>query len=242
MSPPSYPLGETTQVTPPVAPGPAKTLLQVLWALLKCCLYQRLRVVLKRDSPPFLDYPPCYKVVVICIKFPPLPGLVAETFKELFVFYNAGTVGDSSSREARHGPIYMVHCCTVEISSFEIKRSKEAPNALAPVPSIVALETLAGSNSANLRLCFEWSNHPLKDSRRPIHVIICKDGEIRFDKFYPDCQLLSFIWVSYCFNLEPGRSGIYFLKPPFYLLVVDLDGHQYDFLWTICNDRSDCLC
>ena len=167
MSPPCYPLGETTQVAPPVAPGPAKTLLQVLWARLESCLYQHLRVVLERDSLPFLEYPACHKVVVIWIKFPPLPGLVAEIVKELFVFYNAGTVGDGSSRDARHSPICM-HCCSVEVSSLKIKHSK--PNALERAHPIVALETLAGSNSANLRLCFEWSNNPLEDSRRPHHL------------------------------------------------------------------------
>lgn len=72
----------------------------------------------------------------------------------------------------------MAGCCTIEVSSFEVERTKEVVDALREGGVLSTTKSLACHHSSNFRI-FHRSQNVVESLARPVDVVICEDSDRR---------------------------------------------------------------
>jgi hypothetical protein len=133
------------EITSPIAAYPTKALTKILWAVFQSSLYFCLLVVLHFNLPAVRVHPSSDEVIVIRIKLASAPLFMCKAVREVLGVKNCTAEANSTTGQARQAAVNMQARRAIEIPSFQICRSKEAPNAHAAL----SFQSLGSPNTTN---------------------------------------------------------------------------------------------
>lgn len=188
-------LDKAGPVAAPVAASPPGALVEELGAVLKGSLQLALALVLNPSLPLVADEPASDKVVVVGVEDVLAPLLGLEALKKIVARENFGPVGTGSARHARGTSIDVVGSGDLKVASLNVSCSQPVEDAGGPRTIPDALNSLASTDTTDLRV-FEGSQNPRHEGGGPGYVVIGHDGDLGGDlgQGFTDLQTLVRDW------------------------------------------------
>lgn len=150
---------QTGPVTPPVAPCPARTLIEEFGAVLERRLDLALGMVLNPSLPLVSNQPPSHEVVVVGIEDVPSPFFILKVSQETVALQNLGPVGARASGHARRPAVDVVCRRNLKIPPLNIGCTQPVENTRHDISVNDALHPLARSDSTH-PVVFKWCKKP----------------------------------------------------------------------------------
>lgn len=175
------PLHEQTRVVAsPVATSPARTLIEELDVVLKSSLNLALRIVLDPGLPSFGNQPAGNKVVIVSIELILAPTLSFEAIQEQGALKNLRAERTGAAGHAGGPTIDSMCRRDFEVASLNVGSPEPIETKCIKRSRANSLDSLVGSNSANLRI-FERSEQPGQNCAWPRDIVVCHDDDGSLD-------------------------------------------------------------
>jgi hypothetical protein len=232
---------QARQVASPVAPGPAKALVQELPIVLERGLDFALGMVLHVRLPAVGDHPAGDEVVVVRVELilTEPPFLVGEASGELFVLQDVRAIGHGATGHARHPAIHVRGCRTVKVAPFEVQSAEEAVDSLRDGGRLGSSKPLAGHDATKL-VVLKGSQHPQERLARPGNIVIRKHNDLGRDFGDGTCHLTSLV------GLFDGHAPQAVVVRRWHLadchlcfVQIVVHSHQDEFFGFVLEDRLD---
>lgn len=163
-------------VAAPVAPSPARTLIEELDAILQSRLNLTLGLILDPGLPLVADEPASDKVVVVGIENVLTPALGFEALEEGLARQDLGTIGASAARHAGGAAVHVVSSRDLKVSALNVGGTKPVVDPGLPVTLGLAADALACADTTNLGV-FEGCEDPGDQGGGPRDIIVGHDGD-----------------------------------------------------------------
>lgn len=231
----------TGQVTAPVAPRPACTLLQEFRVVFKSGLDFGLGMVLHESLPAVVYHPSSDKVVIIRIQliFAKPPFLIGETISEPFILKDFGAISNTASGHARKATIHMRRGCTIEVSSLQVQSPQEVIDALRKGGRDCTAQSLTGYHTTISLILLKGRQDPRHDGAWPTHVIVSEHCDCCAYFWNGPGHLAPLIGVSDGKQADSRLRGGHRVQHVLSLLSIGLDCHQQKLVGPVIKNCSD---
>jgi hypothetical protein len=162
------------------------------------------------------------------------PGFVLKAMHESFVLKNRRTIGNGTPRHTDKSAVDVTSRSAVEVTSFEVESSQEAPE----VGIFLAHQTLVCSNASNVWF-LKCSQNPLHDLGGPDDIVVGQKSDLSLHLGQSPAYLSTLVGLLDAKTTD--TSGVNTLGEFLQFLEVDIGGNEKNLVRVGLETFSDGL-